>query len=269
MKEENQEVAYKEQLIRLLLLPLEIAGVETQDSKNFSEDYRKRLKFQFETDWKRYRGCVDLIEDTECAIENFFRYQLGDLSRENTSIGEKYLRLYGILNAVYLQMAGIVELSKLINYPNNEEIRELFKRSDILRLRNIAGAHTVNYAFDKDLDVTKLSKRNTTSFRIMQSDLEETGSKITAIDENGITFQFNMLEILSEYDRISTDLIVKLIHSLSGTLIIGKDHKNEIKSRTSLILRNLLNYSDINKNKDYLDRQMEEMRLFLSKRKKL
>lgn len=42
----------------------------------------------------------------------------------------------------------------------------------------------------------------------MQSDLEETGSKITTIDENGVKLQFNMLDILGKYERNSTDIIL-------------------------------------------------------------
>lgn len=260
MPNTTNEVAYKEQLIRLLLFPLEIAGIENQDSKNFDEDYRKRLKFQFITDWKRYRACVDLIEDTECAIDNFFQYQLGDLSRENRSLGEKYLRLYGILNAVYLQMSGFVELMKLINYPYHKDISRLFEQSDIYKLRNIAGAHTVDYAFDKDFDKLKSTGRKKTSFRIMQSDLEETGSKITTIDENGVKLQFNMLDILGNYERNSTDIIVKLVRYLLGTLIIRKEDKNKVEDRVKILLNNLLDYSTIDKNRDYFEKQFKEIK---------
>jgi len=60
----NENTVYKDQITHFLLLLLEIAG-----SDDFEEAYRKRLKFQKQTDWKKFRASVDLLDDTEYAIK--------------------------------------------------------------------------------------------------------------------------------------------------------------------------------------------------------
>jgi len=127
------EIVHKEQLTHLLLILLQVAGNDAEYSKDFEEAYRKRLKFQKQTDWKRYRASVDVIDDTEQAILSAFKYQLGDLKNNNQDYGETYLRLYGILNAVYLQMNAFKVIANLLNYPKREQVMKTFESLDIYR----------------------------------------------------------------------------------------------------------------------------------------
>lgn len=250
----KKEVVYKDQITHLLLLLLEIAGTDVQNSKNFEDDYKKRLKFQEQTDWKRFRASIDLLDDTEEAIISAFKYQLGDLSRKYKDSGELYLRLYGILNAVYLQMGAYEEIALLIHFSNRNSIKELFQKLDIYKLRGIAGAHTIDYWHDEETIKSQPNINKKTSFRIVQFYLEETGKSITVLDENNIQFEFNLLEILIEYEKIATDLLVKLIHFSVENLVHKKDDKIDLKSRLYKLLPNLIIYSTLNKNEAYLKR---------------
>ncbi len=248
-----KEVTYKSQITHLLLNLLEIAGRDTQYAENFEEAYRKRLQFQKQTDWKRFRASVDLLDDTESAIQSVFRYQLGDLSNNNKDCGEMNLRLYGILNAVYLQMSAYKVIANLLNYPERDNITSFFEQLDIYKLRGIAGAHTVDYTYDKQTLVNQKGIHKKTSFRVVQMHLENTGRKITVLDENNITYEFNLLKILAEYEKLATDLLVRLITHSINSLVNTKEDKAFFRDRLKELLPNLMDYSKLDQNKKYWD----------------
>lgn len=250
----NDNVVYKENITHFLLSILKIAAHDVDDSKNFDIDYQKRLKFQKSTDIKKYRGCVDLIDDTEYAIHSAFKYQLGDLRNKNKDNGERYIRLYGVLNAVYLQMNAIVGLSNLLNYPNPSKVKSDFETLDIYKLRGIAGAHTSDYMYDKETLTRYPEIYKKTSFRIVYTYLESTGNKIVVLDENNIQFEFNLLKILTEYEKHATDLILKLIHHMISTLIYDKGQRSELLKELNARLPNLINYATVDMNSKYKQR---------------
>ena len=250
-EDDEPEIVYKEQLTHLLLILLDIAGHDVKNSTNFEEAYRKRLRFQKQTDWKRYRASVDLIEDTEQAILSAFRYQLGDLNNKNDDYGETYLRLYGILNAVYLQMNAFKEIANLLNYPERKEVMPKFEALKIYKLRNIAGAHTTDYKYSKQEFLELNGIRKTTSFRIIQMTLDKTGKNIQALDENNVLLSFNLLSLLTEYESLATKLLVKLVIHIKETLMLIKEDKAWMQEQLDEILPNLINYSKLDMNKNF------------------
>lgn len=239
---EKQEITYKEDLVNILLRLLEIAAHELKKSANFERDYMKYLKFQSQVDWKRYRASLDLIVDTEYAITNAFEYQLG---KSDSNKGENYLRLYGVLNAVYLQMSAYKEISMLLNYPLKDAVKTDFNKLAIYKLRNIAASHTVNYKDEKNnLENSKPSK----TYRLIQSELEYTGSKILIITENNERLEFNLLEVLGEYEKMSRVLLINLINHAIKNLVYKSEHKEQMKQWLKDRLENLIDYSIVNKN---------------------
>lgn len=63
----------KKKLVQLLLLCLQYG---TPKGNYTLEQLRIKSKFQGINDFRKMRSCIDLIEDTEAAIINFFEYQL-------------------------------------------------------------------------------------------------------------------------------------------------------------------------------------------------
>lgn len=250
-EDEEPEIAHKEQLTHLLLILLEIAGNDVKYSVDFEEAYRKRLRFQKQTDWKRYRASVDLIEDTEQAILSAFRYQLGDLNNKNRDYGETYLRLYGVLNAVYLQMNALKEIANLLNYPERKEVMPKFEALRIYKLRNIAGAHTTDYKYSNQEILELSGARKTTSFRVLQKYLDKTGKNIQVLDENNVSLNFNLLSLLTEYESLATELLIKLIIHIKERLMFTKEDKAWMQERLDELLPNLIDYSTMDMNKDY------------------
>jgi len=266
MKNKNDEVVYKERLTHLLRMILEIGWNDVKEEKDIEIAYQKRLKFQKITDWKKYRASIDLIDDTEYAIVSAFQYQLGDKRNENWDIGEIYLRLYGILNAVYLQISAFEVIANLLNFPGREEVPLSFHKLRIYQLRNIAASHTVDYDYSAEFVRSKPDINKKTSFRITQSKLEKTGSKITAFDENNISFTFNLKEILTEYESVARNLLVRLIQHSIKELVDKKEDKVEMRNRLEEMLPRLIDYSTIDENEKYFKAQLKRV-IEMSKRK--
>ena len=251
----NGKYIEKERLTYFLRLILEIAwhDVKHFEDNKIETEYKKRLKFNNLTDWKKYKASVDLLDDTEYAIASAFQYQLGYLGNKKYDFGETYIRLYGILNAVYLQMSAFVELSRLLNFPDNEKIKPMFCKLKIYHLRNIAASHTVNYENDKnnENEITVKNKKN--SFRIIQSELKYNGNGINVIDENGNILTFNLKECLVEYENIARNLTIKLINHSIDKLVIKKVDKVEVRKRLSETLDKLIDYSTLDENTKYMN----------------
>ena len=255
----SNEVLHKERISYLLLSILELASHEARNAKDFEEAFRKELKFQKKTDWLKYRACVDLIDDTELAIIDVFEYQLGYLKRK-VNKGEIYLRLYGVLNAVYLQMNAMYELAKLINYPNAKKIDMDFQNLNIYKLRGMAASHTTDYLLHNNYSTKYVVNSKTTSFRVYACYIEETGSDIKVIDDHKNIFEFNLLEILTEYENLQRELLIKLINHVIDKLVYSKDVKIELRTRLNETAPNLIDYSTINKNKEFKKHKMEKIK---------
>lgn len=204
----KKEVTHKEEITYFLRVMLSIAGNEVEQGIGYEKRYAKRLKFQSETDWRKYRASIDLLDDTEYAIISAFEYQLGDKSNIHRDFNGMYLRLYGILNAVYLQMSAFEELACLLNFSSRSKVTDLFEQLDIYKLRNIAGAHTLDYQFD----TTILENEKKTSFRVYQCYLEETGNNISVLSQQNKILRYRLLKILNEYEKIAKNLLIDMIN---------------------------------------------------------
>jgi hypothetical protein len=119
---------------------------EMINEKNISSDgsVRELFRLNKEEDWDFICTAMDVVGDTSLAIENFLEYSL-DGPAKNDDIGEKYLRLYGVLNAVYMQHQAITTLYKRNNVPNPKEVRRKIKKLKIRVLRHKLASHSVEY----------------------------------------------------------------------------------------------------------------------------
>lgn len=242
----NREILRKSSLTSFLRKLLNVRESELHYSNPLDYDnaYRKRLKFQHVTDWKRFRASMDLIDDTEEALLEAFKYKLGNKGTEER-IGEMYVRLYGILNAVYLQIYAIVEITNLLQFKSGENIEKKFKSLDVFRLRNIAGSHTVNYQYPDKEQTSKPDRKRKTSFRIVQMHLEKTGSRIQAVDENGGILEFNLIKCLHEYEKIARDLLIQLAEHGIRSLVIKKEDRLGILEQLNETIKKLVDYNNL------------------------
>jgi len=105
---------------------------------------KELLRLTKEEDWAFICTAMDIVSDALLAIDNFLKYGLDGPTKFN-DIGEKYLRLYGILNSTYIQQQALINLYKLNNVPNPAEIRKKVEKLNIRVVRHKLGSHSNDY----------------------------------------------------------------------------------------------------------------------------
>ncbi len=175
-----------------------VPGKKKYDNDTYEIELQKRLKFKNIDDYKLLRCCIDLLEDTDSAIIEFQKWGLGE-----GRVGEDYLRLYGVLNAIYQQVLAIVELADLFNVPHKTQFKEELMQLRIIVLRNKIGAHTVNYKIDS----TKKNKQtNKDFFKISQVTLRNIES-IQIVSHRGKSEKINLVQVIKEYNSVAERII--------------------------------------------------------------
>ena len=201
---------------------------------------KKKLKFQHECDILRFRSCIDLIEDTESAIIYFSTFGLERFDKRiDTNIGEMYIKLYGILNAIYLQLNAIIEIYEICKIPNKKDIVSKFRNHRVFELRNIMGAHTSNFEDNSDY---MPSNFNHNSFRITRMQLSAKGNNLHAVDSFGNLKEFDLYELVMSYNELSEKVLYDGCNEYMDRIF-----RNSISKKTELLtyyeLTNFENYN--------------------------
>jgi hypothetical protein len=88
---------------------------------------------------------MDIINDSLLGIENFIRFGM-DGPTKYDDLGEKYIRLYGVLNATYIQQQALLNLHRISNTPNLNKAEASVNSLTIRDIRHKLGAHSVDYS---------------------------------------------------------------------------------------------------------------------------
>lgn len=135
-----------------------------EKDKNGSEDFiiftQKYFGFDTEFGWNILMNAFYVFEDTELAKHDFKIFGLQGPSRHQNT-GEKYLRLYGILNSIYQQSLAILNLMELFKLEEKQTYKEQLKQSTCIDLRNKIASHSANYSTNrtnKNFDVYEISR---------------------------------------------------------------------------------------------------------------
>lgn len=150
-----------ERQIRILQVILsDIAEKDKNGSEDFIIFIQKYFGFDTEFGWNILMNAFYVFEDTELAKHDFEIFGLqGPNRHENT--GEKYLRLYGILNSISQQYLAIINLMELFKLEEKQSYKEQLKQSTCIELRNKIASHSTNYSTDrtnKNFDVYEISR---------------------------------------------------------------------------------------------------------------
>jgi hypothetical protein len=105
---------------------------------------KELLRLNSDADWEFLTAAMDIIGDTAAAISHFQRFGLGGPTKYD-DLGEKYLRLYGLLSAIYIQQQAILTIYKLMNVTNLKQTRAAFEALQIRQLRHKLSAHGTDY----------------------------------------------------------------------------------------------------------------------------
>lgn len=178
------------------------------DEDKFKIELTKNLKFQNQTDFELLRACIDLIEDSQYAINEVYEYGLITKPESN---GEMYLRLYGVLNAVYLQQGAVIDLIRLFNLSNQKEIKLSLKSLKIIHIRNKIASHATSFKIPN-------TKNDVDFYKLAQSTIDKWGKSILIVgkdDSEEIDLILNMKEFSREIEKILNEIIEKELYSRS------------------------------------------------------
>ncbi|MBO9682330.1 MAG: hypothetical protein J7502_06630 [Flavisolibacter sp.] len=254
-------MSHKNKIAELFLGCLQYGAPTTDNDTEIA--MIRRYKFQNIGDDKKMRSCIDLLEDTECAIINFCEYQLcTNLKKDD--LGERYLRLYGVLNAIYLQIHSIIEIAEVVKYPLKKKVINDFFNHKIFELRNIAGSHMVNYKTGKS--ETFISPPNRLNyFRLTQCDFKRDGQSVVMVDGFGNYENFNLRELVYDYNIISENWLISICEKYTGTLF--KTNPN-LKSKYHEVLNDLkkvpFDYRKLDKHKNVEALRMRKIEKILA-----
>lgn len=115
------------------------------DHGDFEIFIQSALKLTKPEDWGFICSSMDIINDSLLGIEHFCKYGV-DGPTKYDDFGEKYIRLYGVLNATYIQQQALLNLHRIANVPNLREIEGQVANLKVREVRNKLGAHSVDYA---------------------------------------------------------------------------------------------------------------------------
>lgn len=195
--------------------------------KNFSNEVEyqnkltKVLKFEKNNDPDLFRACIDLLEDSQYAIDEVFK---NGLITESNSHGEQYLRLYGVLNAYYLQLGAITDLARLFNLDGQKQIRADLKSAKIIELRNKLGSHTTSYLHAREGEEPDF-------YRLAMTSIDKWGSNLNLIGRKKEIEEVKLIDIMRQFTKQVEVVLDKIIFKELSTRQFKKDHLEWLKLR--------------------------------------
>ena len=103
---------------------------------NYKQVYKKKCN-NSPDEWNRYCVSIDTLGDTVEALTHFESEGFGK------TIQEKYLRLYGVLQAVFLQQDSITNLYEIFVDKFENIILNIDYWKEIRELRNLTVGHPI------------------------------------------------------------------------------------------------------------------------------
>lgn len=184
--------------------------------------------FKFESmDWfGRVIDCNFIIDDTQVAKSHIYKHGIGGVLKD-PDVGDLYLRLYGCLNAVYMQYEVLKELSYIIGYKYPDA--KLNAIPKIIEFRNAIAAHSSS----------KRIKGERRSFFLSRQDLRT--DDIHSISYNTghqpVTYNANIKDLLKEWDKHfftwykkTTERLLEFSYLKDNLLVIKDKYEKDISS---------------------------------------
>ena len=188
----------------------------------------RKLRLSSEADWNFVCVAMDILGDASLALHNFLRFGLDGPTRYDET-GEKYLRLYGLLSAAYIQQQAALKLHKLMNCTAQKTFKSNADKLQIRSLRHQLASHSLDY-FD-------FGDRTTSAFVPVRIDLG--GFNCTVTENRGDrSMSYDLRTALVEH----CDFMLELLDA-----IYEKSYKTLFKSHESKQIEHKAKLEDLRK----------------------
>ena len=160
--------------------------------------------------WNQLCSCLDVIEDSELAIEAYI------VKKFDKNIGGNYLAVYGLLQAFIVQQDAVRHLCESLEMAN--PLKNHSKLQDIRNIRNASIGHP-----------TKKDRPQPTSYNfISQPTLKKDGFQLVSFFSDG-TSEFKDISIrklVKDQNTCLPDILAQVINKLED---IERAHKEKFR----------------------------------------
>jgi len=177
---------------------------------DFIDYMKKQLKLNKREDFHFLCTCMDLLEDTILATKSYI-----EETNVKNDIGEKYLRLYGLLNAVYIHANSIIEMYRIVNMQNSKKFRNSVHSLRVIKIRNKLGSHGSSYIEDDE---------NISTYVISRVELNN--QNVTFFNNKNLKReQLNIISLLEEYICFMNGAMKTICTKLISTIYKSNENK--------------------------------------------
>ena len=148
--------------------------------------------------WNQMCSCLDVIEDTELAINTYFNKKCGE------SAEECYLAVYGLLQALFVQQDAVINLCESLGIPN--PLNRYPQLGKIRKVRNDSVGHP-----------TRRGAANKPSYHfISRPTLTHDGFQHLSIDSNGkLDFEdISIPDLIKDQEAYLSEILKSVIVEL-------------------------------------------------------
>jgi hypothetical protein len=186
----------------------ELINVKVRSSE---KTVRELLHLNKDEDWDFLCVAMDVVEDASIAIRNFLQFGL-DGPTKYEDIGERYLRLYGLLSATYIQQQAALKLFELMQVHKPKAIKAKLNGLKIRDLRHKLASHSTNYdnQVTKDIETYVPVRIGVGGFHCMYS--QNRGKNILQSLDLEVAVEEHCRLLISIMDAIYAKVIQTLYH---------------------------------------------------------
>ncbi len=187
----------------------EITQLVEEIRKLIHRPSKKRSLLQHNATWNTLCSCLDVIDDTECCLDAFLMTDIDRFDDRNQYLadGNKYMYIYGTLQALYLQQDAFTHLTESLT------LVESFKLPcSLQKIREIRNA-SIGHPTKQD----RPSKKPVRFNFISRISIGNQGSKLGTTYEDGRPDCFedvNIPKLIATQRRIFIDVLKNIIRTL-------------------------------------------------------